>query len=86
MIVNMGQLLALFIYLIRCRIRYFVLCHCLMHKFYYFALFCCKVVLGGGGKLESQVGNGMIEENYLRQSRLVSVGFVHITIMAVLHD
>jgi hypothetical protein len=33
-----------FTYLIRCRVYYFVLCHYLIHDFYYFTLFCCEVV------------------------------------------
>ena len=57
-----------------------------MHKFYYFTLFCCKVVWKKKKKLESQAGSGMIEENYLRHSRLVSVGFVRITITDILRD
>jgi hypothetical protein len=37
-------------------------------------------------KLGNQAGSGMIEENYLRHSRLVSIGFVGITITDVLCD
>jgi len=43
-------------------------------------------VFCGGGELGSQADNGMIEENYLRHSRLISIGFVWITITDVLHE